>query len=165
MPRRPAGGNPVEELRVPIQQIDVVVHTDRGQTLTGRLYLSEGRDIGATPFRVLELLDDDREFLPFRTNDAHPRDIAINKDHIVRVRVATDGPMSVDDAMVDGHGSEECFSVVLSDGSSLRGRLAVTTPRAASRLVDKLNNAGRFIPLVRDDSVELVHRRHVLSME
>jgi len=45
------------------------------------------------------------------------------------------------------------------------GRVAVDTPMAASRLVDKLNVGQRFIPVVRDDGVDLVQRTHVLTLD
>ena len=54
----------------------------------------------------------------------------------------------------------------LSDGSRVAGHVAVDTPRAASRLLDKLNREHRFIPLIRDDGgTEFIHRAHVVRLD
>ena len=56
-------------------------------------------------------------------------------------------------------------TVVLTDGTCLVGRVAVETPRSQSRLVDKLNHAERFIPIISDESVDFVQRDHVLRLD
>jgi len=137
--------------------------------LTGCLYVTDAIETADPADQVLALLNDDRCFLPFSADDAHgraPRDVALNKEHIVRVRVDVESaqPGGADGGVVPCVG-DDCLEVELSDGSYLLGRLALAAPASASRLVDKLNQTQRFIPIISDNAVDLVHSRHVLCMK
>lgn len=159
----------MEELRIPTDEIKVLVYTDQSTTLAGCLYVTAL----STPLdrvdQVLTVLNDERVFVPFRVDDDLARtagDVALNKEHIVRVRVAVEsGREQRDGEALAPCTGDECSEVELSDGSHLVGRLVLAAPAAASRLVDKLNQTQRFIPIISDGAVDLVHCRHVLCMK
>ena len=159
----------MEELRIPTHEVRVLVYTDQDAMLTGCLYVTESPTPVDPAGQVLTLLNDERIFVPFRADDELDRvvgHVALNKEHIVRVRVvaAGDGEECLDEGMTPCAG-DECAEVELSDGSRLVGKLVVAAPASASRLVDKLNQTQCFIPIISDDAVDLVHRRHVLCMK
>jgi len=66
---------------------------------------------------------------------------------------------------VDDDGRPAPCTLVLSDGTRVAGRVAVETPPSQSRLVDKLNHAERFIPIVSDEAVDFVQRSHVVRLD
>ncbi len=161
----------MEELQVPTHTVNVDVHTDDGEWLTGALFLTESRFDGDRTGEVLNVLNDERAFLPFeaRTREGRVhRSLVLNKDHIIRVHLSEAGgwmsPAPTDPAD-EGVTPDAPPVVILSDGTRISGRVAVETPWSSSRLVDKLNHAQRFIPVITDGGVEFVQRSHVMRVD
>lgn len=161
----------MEELQIPTHMVAVELHTDDGERLSGRLYLLESRYGGDRLLEVLAVLNDERAFLPFEahTREGHVhRALVYNKDHIVRVRMTDTAGPQAGAAPAPGEDSprdEPIPVVVLADGTRICGRVAVETPWSSSRLVDKLNHAQRFIPLITDGGVDFVQKAHVLRVD
>jgi hypothetical protein len=160
----------MEELQVPTHSIDVEIHTDDGKQLQGLLYAAERRYVTGEFAKLVHLLNDERNFLPFQAMDPggrKRRHVILNKDHIVRVRLSSEAASAtgVGTKPEDQGESPGENTVVLTDGTCLVGRVVVETPRSQSRLVDKLNHAERFIPIISDESVDFVQRDHVLRLD
>ena len=160
----------MEELRIPTQAVEVVVYTDRGEQLSGWFYVPVGVEPAGPKGPVLNLLNDERSFVPFRvavSEEGTSRSIVLHKDHIVRVHMSAPDATgdTVEDPVILDDGALGPVTVDLSEGSRLCGALLVETPPAASRVVDKLNQRQRFVPLMSDVGIDLIHRRHILRAE
>jgi hypothetical protein len=159
----------MEELQIPTHAIAVEIHTADGKQFAGTLYAAEVRFVSGQPAEVIHLLNDERAFLPFQTTTRKGRrreQVILNKDHIVRVRLARPpaSPGEEETSVNDEEAPGPC-TLVLSDGTRVAGRVAVETPRFQSRLVDKLNHAERFIPVISDKAVDFVQRSHVVRLD
>jgi hypothetical protein len=159
----------MNDFQVPIGAVGVEMFLADGVQIQGRIFLAQDpRHPGFTD-RLISVLNDEREFLPFEVGvDQGARSLVLNKDHIVRVRVLEPDPDEKSSSFSDhapGEASRTEAILHLSDGTQVSGCVMVDTPLASSRLVDKLNNGLRFVPVVRDDGIDLVQRTHVLTLD
>ncbi|HKQ59878.1 MAG TPA: hypothetical protein VJS92_01260 [Candidatus Polarisedimenticolaceae bacterium] len=146
------------ELQIPTRRIAGSISTVQGATLEGSLFLRPN------PYHtdvedVLETLNDDRKFLPFLAERPFAGSCALNKTHIVRVHV----PGAV--ASEPGDPAQPQHALVLADGSRVVGQILIDAPPSASRMLDKLNLAGRFVPVAAADGIHFVHLTHVVRAE
>jgi len=161
----------MKEYQVPMKPVAVDVHLADGVHMQGRLFLTEAPGLSNGMSQLVHALNDERAFLPFEVGDDRScRSIVLNKDQIICVHMnAEDMPGEdgeVNSLQRSGHTEDALVSVLhLSDGSQVCGEVMVDTPEASSRLVDKLNHAQRFIPVVRDDGIDVVHQGHVLTLD
>jgi hypothetical protein len=149
----------MQQLQVPTRQIEVDLLLAGGRRFVGYLFLTE------TPFQsggaedVIHVLNDERQFIPFVPDGATNSAMALNKGHIVMVQVESLG----------SHGNAEGESadrtLLLSDGTRVSGDICLDTPPHASRLVDKLNLAERFLVLRTTSGYAFVHARHIIHVE
>lgn len=157
----------MEELQVPTHRITVEMFTERGEVLSGALFAAE------SPFRLgaiddlMRVLNDERTFLPFHTEQSGCT--LVNKDHITRFRLI-DPPDEWSDenngvASGEGLPRPESCRLTLSDGTEIDGEISITTPRSLSRLVDKVNQAERFMCVQTGSGVLFVQTRHVLRID
>jgi len=56
----------MDELQIPTRSVAVEIVTDSGQTLAGSLFMAETRYTTGSPEEVVEVLNDERGFIPFR---------------------------------------------------------------------------------------------------
>lgn len=159
----------MKNFQVPTGAVGVEMFLADGVHIKGRLFLAKDpRHPGQTD-QLIGALNDEREFLPFEVGDDRgARSLVLNKEHIVRVRVLEPDPQELAAPFSggpEGEGVSGETILHLSDGTQVAGWVAVDTPVAASRLVDKLNCGQRFIAVVRDDGVDLVQRIHVLTLD
>jgi hypothetical protein len=148
-----------------MQRLTVDVFTTDGVRVSGSLYLVAASYTRGRPEEVADLLNDDRTFVPFAGHDPAERPGVLHKGHIVRVHTAAPAAADPQDAPPSprSDGAEAC-TLLLDDGTWLEGRLCVDTPLASSRLVDKLNLASRFVPVLADDGIVFVNRDHVIRV-
>ena len=145
----------MKSLQVPTRPVAVEVFTSDGSQTHGLFYLEPSRFEMHEPNEVLGVLNDDRMFIPFAAADPENAQRLLNKDHIVRARI---------DDIEPGHRTSEAFpcgTVLLVDGSRLTGNVVIETPPSASRLLDKLNQAPRFISIVTEDGINFVQRSYI----
>jgi hypothetical protein len=151
-------------LQVPTRRIEVDLLLAGGRRLVGYLFLTEAPGQSGGPEDVIQVLNDDREFIPFVSEGATSSATALNKDHILMVQVDS-GPDARTGALGAAE-SEACDrAVLLSDGSRVSGDICIDTPPHASRLVDKLNVADRFVVLQTAGGYAFVQRRQIIHVE
>lgn len=164
----------MKAFQVPTRPVSVEVFLADGRQLSGRMFLAENPRVDGNTGLLMGSLNDPREFIPFEVGDERgARSLVLNKDHIVRVRLAADTQAAretpaVSEAEVPpvaAGAAGETAVLHLSDGSRITGQVAVQTPESLSRAVDKLNCAPRFLPVVRDDGVDVVQRCHVTTLD
>lgn len=148
----------MEEFRVPKREAHVRVLLDDGRTLDGEVFATlVGRD--GRPGRVLDRLNDtEEEFIAMQSGDER---FLLNKSGIVTVE--TPGTWTdVLDAEPDS-GRAVTVRLSLAGGTGLVGRLLVVMPPERSRVLDYLNTAPRFFPLISEGRITLVQKRFVMS--
>jgi hypothetical protein len=149
----------MEELQVPTRRITVDAFLSGGERLRGSLYLSESPYHKPIPQDVSAILNDDRTFLPF-TTDEPDHAALLNKCHVLRVHLGHD---VADQESLDPSTAAPC-TLLLDDGTCLTGKVAIATPLACSRLVDKLNQATGFVPVITTHGIDFVHTMHVVRV-
>ena len=150
----------MDELRIPRHRIAVRMILDDGRNLEAELFVSPvGPDGG--PERLANRLNDpEDEFIPVAAGEDR---FVLNKSGIIVVQF-TGGPEEAGiPETFEGH--ETPVRLSLTGGLGLIGRLAIAMPPARSRVIDYLNAAPRFVPLLGSDSqITLVQRRFIVSV-
>lgn len=153
----------MEELQVPVRRIAVEVVVTTGARVHGSLFVHGSPYQSGDPEEVLELLNDERRFLPLAVDDG-PGMFVVNKEHVVRVHLRLSSPGLVErwpDAVpID---AAEC-RLFLADGSRVSGRVLLQTPSSSSRTVDKLNRCGPFILLAGAEGLDFIRTSHVVHV-
>lgn len=149
----------MEAFRVPKREQSVRLVLDDGRSIEADMFAAlvgpDGR-----PGRILDRLNDAAEdFVPVRTGDER---LLLNKSGMVTVQI--DG--RAEDVMGPEHaaGRELPVRIGLAGGVGLVGWLLVAMPLERSRVVDYLNAAPQFFPLIGEGQVTLVQKRFVVSV-
>lgn len=147
----------MDQYRVPRRETAVRVLLDDGRTMAGEFYTPVVGPDGL-PGRVLDRLNDPaEEFLALRTEDDR---FLINKSGIVSVQLDGDVREILGDAAAAG--PEAMVRLSLAGGTGVVGRLVLAMPAERSRVMDYLNSAPRFFPLVGEGMVTLVRKSYVV---
>jgi hypothetical protein len=144
----------MEEFRVPKRETHVRILLDDGQVLDGEVFAPfvgpDGR-----PGRVLDRLNEaDEEFIAIQTDVER---FLLNKSGIVTVDV----PGSLREVLDEEPDSGRTVTVRLSlaGGTGLVGRLHMIMPPERSRVLDFLNAAPRFFPLIAEGLRAFMEKR------
>ena len=149
----------MEIFRVPRRKVAVRITLDDGRCLDGVLYTSTSSPRGHPESVADRLNAREEEFLPLACGEDR---FLLNKSGIIAVEIpdALDGVDRIDTAGV----REIPVRFTLAGGTSLLGKLCVSMPPERSRVLDFLNAAPRFIPLLSNGQVTLVHRNYIVSV-
>jgi hypothetical protein len=148
----------VIEYQVPRREVGATVFLDDGRTLECTLFTAVSSPEGG-PQRVLERLNDSgEEFVPVSCGDDR---FLVSKTGIVTVRITERDEL---DAMETDAGREVPVRLCLAGGTSLVGRFRIVMPPERSRVIDYLNEASRFVPLIGEDRLTLVQRRYIVTV-
>ncbi len=128
-----------------------------GGTLEGTFFLSPISPSLKGPETVLDLLTDERSYLPFETDQC--KVILVQKTNIVKILLEEAIPHTV------GPTKQTHITVWFVDQSSLEGWLSFMMPVSHSRVSDFLNSAGEFFYLHGTGATYVVNRRHVSFVE
>ena len=147
----------MEIFQVPRRQVHARILLDDGRTLDSTLFLAVGAQ-GTRPETVSDRLNDgSEEFLPVACGQDR---FLLNKSGIITVQVLEDDR----DEGEEVPAREAVVRMSLAGGMGLLGRLRIVMPAERSRVLDYLNAAPRFLPLVVDGTTTLVHRRFIVSV-
>jgi hypothetical protein len=148
----------MQSLRVPRREVAVRIQLDDGRSLEGKLFTAQLAPDGLAG-RVVDYLNDTaEEFIPLACGDDR---FLLNKSGIIAVEVP-DGRDEIEGW--DSHtGREVLVRLTLPGGTNLLGRILIVMPPERSRVLDYLNAAPRFFPLIGERQVTLVHRNYVVS--
>jgi len=149
----------MEMFRTPRRVVPVRVLLDDGRKLEGGLYAPGARADG-TPGRLVDRLNDDtEEFLPL----AGRYETLLNKTCIISVELAAGEEQA--EGIENEVAREQQVEIALIGGATLSGWIRFLMPEERGRLLDYLNVAPRFIPVIGENRVTLVHRRFIVSVE
>ena len=150
----------MDELRIPRQRIAVRMVLDDGGNLEADLFVAPiGPDGG--PERIADRLNDPAdEFVPVASGEDR---FVLNKAGIILVQFAGGPEAAGIPETFQGH--EAPVRVSLRGGLGLVGSLPIAMPRERARVIDYLNAAPRFVPILGNDGqVTLVQRRFIVSV-
>jgi len=152
------------ELKVPTCRITVEVHWDSGTPLRGSMYHADSTHETGKAEQLAATLNDERDFMPFSPEGGTAADELLNKQHVVRVRVDETEPLALRPDETAELARTPFCTLMLTDGARVDGQLVVASRDAASRVLDKLNQPLRFLPLLTDAGLEFVNRSHVVNV-
>ena len=149
----------MDTLRIPQRMVPVRVLLADSQVVEGGLYVpAVGPD--GRPGRLLDRLNDDaEEFMPL----AGRYETLLSKSSIVHVQLAS-GHERVE-GIEDTLAREQQVRLVLRRGSPVQGWIRYLMPEEKARLLDYLNVAPRFIPLIGTRRVTVVNRCFIVSVQ
>jgi hypothetical protein len=147
----------LEIFRVPQREVPVRIVMDDGRPLEGRVWVpAQGPD--GEPGRVADRINEqDEDFLPLAWGDDR---LLLNKSGIVTLEVSSEDeslPGSADPTQ-----DEVAVRITLVGGTSLVGRLRMRMPPERHRVLDYLNAAPRFLRVLGEGQITLVHRSYIL---
>ena len=139
--------------------VAVRVTLENGRTVEGGLYVPAiGPD--GQPGRLLDRLNDEVErFLPL----AGRHETLLNKSAIVSVQLASGHERA--EGIESGVAREQQVRMLLRRGEAVDGWIRYLMPEEKARLLDYLNAAPTFIPVIGERRVTLVQRRFILSIQ
>jgi hypothetical protein len=145
--------------RIPRREVPVRILLDDGRTLDGTLFTAETAPGGGPEDALHYLNATDDGFVPLLCG----RDsFLLNKAGIVWVQLTGEPAREIAAAGIDARHVPARIS--LAGGLSVFGTLAIAMPPERSRVVDFLNAAGRFLPLLGEGTVTLVQCRFVVTV-
>ena len=150
-----------EPLKVRKQAVAVELALSGGSPRVVEVFLAEHRAHEFRRQHVLDLLEHVQAFLPARDISSGAWEI-FNKDAVLWIGV----PLSPFGSETGG-ADEELFEfrravrVDLLGGGPLEGELLYTAPEESARLVDYLNETGRFLHLWSKERLYLINKAYV----
>lgn len=153
------------QYRVPKVSVEVSVTLEGGLQVQGNAHVSPASGDHDGRERLIELLLADEPFMPLTSDEGDAR--LIHKRRIVLIRFA-----SLYDADLSPEETEGALEVpvrvelcgVPADRAIVDGRLLIVMPPGHCRILDVLNVARPFFPLLSDGGVALVGLKHVVSV-
>jgi hypothetical protein len=148
-----------ELLRVRKQNVPVDLALADSQPRSVEIFLAEHQAHEFRRQHVFDLLEHDAAFLPARDFASGQWEI-FNKDSVLWIRIPRG-------SLGEGEEAEELFDlekkvrVELRGGEPLEGELLYSMPEASTRVIDYLNQEGRFFRLWQADLLYLVNKAFV----
>jgi hypothetical protein len=148
------------ELRVPKHPVTVELALDGRAPRTVEIYLAEQRAHDFRAEDVSDLFDGPAPFLPARDLD-ESEIVVVRKDAIVWAALSpTPGGPGSDDLYDQRH----AVRVELRGGAGLDGELLYSPPEGKCRVVDHLNQCGRFVTLWCGERLYLVNAAFIVRV-
>jgi hypothetical protein len=153
-----------EPLRIPKEAFAVELALAGAVPRRVEIFLAEQRANELRRQLVLDLLEQAQAFLPARDTATGKREI-FNKDALLWIGV----PLAPFGSQA-GTGEEELFEfrqpvrVDLIGAEPLAGELLYSAPEQSTRLVDYINEPGRFLRLWAKETLYLINKAFVLRV-
>jgi hypothetical protein len=152
--------NQTETLRISKQAVAVDLTLAGGRPRRVEIFLAEHR---ANEFRrqdVLDLLENINAFLPVHDAGSSEREL-INKDALLWICMPLTPFGSEPDAPEELFEFRRPVRVELLGAGALDGDLLYSAPEESTRIVDYLNQTGRFLRLWAKDRLYLINKTFV----
>ena len=156
--------NETRPLRIRKQAVEVELALAGGAPRRVTVFVAEHRDNEFRRQDVLNLLEHVQAFLPARDVESGQWEI-FNKDSLLWIAV----PLSPPGGETAG-AADELFEfrhpvrVDFLGGQALKGELLYSAPAESTRIVDYVNEPGRFLHLWRGDHLYLINKAFVLRL-
>ena len=149
----------MKKFQVPQRQVRAAVRLHGGAERRGYLYTATSGP-GGGPGRLSDRLNDASE--RFLAMSDEQRGCLLSKNHIVEIELDADQRDVELDAESELHQTR--VRLDLAAGQTLEGVIPYTMPPDKERLLDFLNAAPRFIPLLGDEGLALVNIDYVTAV-
>ena len=150
----------MSEFRVEKRREAAAITLSTGITMAGHFFLSGSSQAHAGPERVGDLLNLDPGFFPFESAN---ETALLNLAHVVKVVL----PEHVIEAQLDdGYdvATRRHVTIVLSNGETVTGHVAVYRPPGRDRLSDYAHIDDRFRYVELADRTLLINSQHIVSL-
>jgi hypothetical protein len=144
--------------KVPKNETRVRILLDDGRTLDAGIFTSATGPRGGPETVLDRLADPTDEFLPVACGEDR---MLLNRKGIIFVQCPRDAVGSEAD---EADARLVPVRVSLAGGMNLVGRLVIRMPPERARVLDYLNAAPRFVPLLGEREVTLVQKHFVVSV-
>jgi len=157
------GASPLSEFRVEKSRTEATLTLSNGTSARGCFFVAGGSRTHAGPERVKDVLNGETGFFPFEVaGAAGSSTILYNRDHLVMVKLG-----DKDEARSDpGYdvATIRIVTILLSNGTKLRGVVRVYRPQGHDRLSDFAQISETFRYLEAEGVTYLFNVRHVLEL-
>lgn len=148
----------MEIYKVPRNEVQVRILLDDGRMIEGTIYTATVGPNGGPETVLDRLLDPSEEFLPLAAGTDR---LLLNKGGILLVEIPPEAAGKTD---FEEGAKEVLVRVTLAGGTSLLGKLAIRMPEESSRVLDYLNAAPRFLPVLGERRIALLQKRFIVSV-
>lgn len=148
----------MDRLRIPKHRIEVELVLLGAKRRRVAVFLAECTEEHPGAERLSDVLNRGVDFLPAIGEDDRP--LFVGTQAIGAALVAADDEPADDAALPTEHE----VTVTLIDGQELAGALSFVQPPDRARIIDFLNDAPAFFPLVTGGRVALIHKRRVAQV-
>lgn len=150
----------VNDFHIEKTRLPVIVVTDRGERLTGDLFVVSNARTPSGHEEVPDVLNSPEPFFPLATLSG--RTLLCAKAHIREVVVPTEDVPEPDWAL----GARADVAVTVTDGELYSGTLFIEQATANQRVLDYLNKIpARFVQLYTAQGVILINRDAIVHVE
>jgi hypothetical protein len=153
----------VSEFRIEKRRAHAALTLATGTTVRGCFFLSESSASHAGPERVADLLNAETGFFPFELHsDGPPHTVLYNRTQLLVVALLEESV----EAQLDPDYSiatERAVSILLSNGSSVEGRVRVYRPSGRDRLSDYARAPEVFRYVETADATVIVNADHIVE--
>ena len=149
-------------LRIRKNAVAVDLALARGEPRRVEVFVAEHRDREFRPEGVLNLLEHEQAFLPARDVATGSGEL-FNKDAVLWIRVPL-ASLRTEPSATELFEFRRPVRVDLAEGQSLAGELLYSAPDESTRLVDYVNEPGRFLRLWTKDFLYLINKAFVLRL-
>lgn len=160
----PYGSEATDSYRIPKDRVSVEIACQGGEPEEVSIFLSPRAAFHPGRERPSDLLFSEEPFLTMMANDGAVR--FINKDAIAWMTVAPELELSGRCDLESQLAMQRCrpIDLMLDDGRSFVGKIAIVLPEASCRLQDFLNSAARFFEVRSERAVHFVNRDRVVMV-
>jgi len=159
------------DLRLPKFPVEVEVGFADGSSRCVDVYVAEHTEHSYRRQHVIDLLEADEPFVPARdvAENGHEHWAMINKATIAWVAIPLDeGSLPVDDSLdasdTELYDVQSPVSVDIAAHPAVAGHVLYSPPAGRGRLIDYLNQPGRFLRVWTAERLVLVNKSCVLGV-
>jgi hypothetical protein len=151
------------EFRVEKSRTQATLTLSSGVSVRGSFFVAGGSRTHAGPERIKDVLNGESGFFPFEvTGPAGAATILYNREHLVMVKLGDPVEARTDPGY--DVATVRTITVLLSNGTRLRGMVRVYRPQGRDRLSDFAQGAETFRYLEAEGATYLFNVRHVLEL-
>jgi hypothetical protein len=161
--RRSAAVQPVSEFRVQKSRAEATLTLSNGTSVHGYFFTSGNSRTHVGPEGVKDVLNSETGFVPFDVDRPNGFEtVLLNRDHIVCLQLADRAEARRDPGY--DVATERTVTMLLSNGSRLRGTVRVFRPQGRDRLSDFARADETFRYLETENVTYIVNVGHLIEL-
>lgn len=159
----PATAQTISEFRVEKSRAEATVTLSNGMSVQGFFFISGNSRTHVGPEGVKDVLNGEKGFFPFQVERPDGTDtILLNRDHVVFLELVDKAEVRRDPGY--DVATERIVSMLLSNGTRLRGAVRVFRPQGRDRLSDFARAEETFRYLEAENATYVINVRHLIEL-